>query len=155
VIRYVVGDATKPSTEEGVRVVCHVCNNVGAWGAGFVLAVSRRWAAPEAAYLSARDSLPLGKVQIVDVGERLCVANLIAQDGFPTIAKPCALDYGALAEALARLAQMAGEDWSFHMPRMGAGIAGGKWDVVASIIEFQLSAWPVTVYDLPGAPAAK
>ncbi len=31
-------------------MVAHVCNDIGGWGKGFVLAVSRRWPEPEAAY---------------------------------------------------------------------------------------------------------
>ncbi len=43
---YVQGDATQPE-DTGPRILVHVCNDVGAWGRGFVLAVSRRWATPE------------------------------------------------------------------------------------------------------------
>jgi hypothetical protein len=40
---------------------------------------------------------------------------------------------------------------SVHMPRIGAGLAGGKWDVISQIVEDELTAKgiPVTVYDLP------
>ncbi|MFE0817971.1 GNAT family N-acetyltransferase [Streptomyces sp. NPDC058794] len=48
-IRYVRGDATVPSVK-GVKVIAHVCNDLGGWGKGFVLAISRRWPEPEAAY---------------------------------------------------------------------------------------------------------
>jgi hypothetical protein len=42
----VVGDATAPAGS-GPRVIVHVCNDVGKWGRGFVLALSRKWAEPE------------------------------------------------------------------------------------------------------------
>ena len=48
-IRYVRGDATVPSAK-GVKLIAQVCNDLGGWGKGFVLAVSRRWPGPEAAY---------------------------------------------------------------------------------------------------------
>ncbi|GGJ45802.1 hypothetical protein GCM10010121_066360 [Streptomyces brasiliensis] len=41
-IKYVRGDATVPSGK-GVKAIAHVCNDVGGWGKGFVLALSRRW----------------------------------------------------------------------------------------------------------------
>jgi hypothetical protein len=44
-LRYIVGDATAP--EDRPAVIAHVCNDVEAWGKGFVLALSRRWKAPE------------------------------------------------------------------------------------------------------------
>jgi O-acetyl-ADP-ribose deacetylase (regulator of RNase III) len=151
VISAVVGDATRPARTGAPRVICHVCNNRGAWGAGFVLAVSRRWAAPEAAYLAVDRDLPLGRVQLVQVEPDLYVANMIAQDGFPSRGRPCALDYKALENCLTWLSLYAGEGWSFHMPRIGCGIAGGKWSVVQEIIERTLGDWPVTVYDLSAA----
>ncbi|MFJ6385555.1 hypothetical protein ACIQI7_36810, partial [Kitasatospora sp. NPDC092039] len=48
-ITYVRGDATTPQGK-GVKVIAHVCNDLGGWGKGFVLALSRRWPEPEAAY---------------------------------------------------------------------------------------------------------
>jgi len=35
-ITYLVGDATQPQGE-GVKVIAHICNDIGAWGAGFVI----------------------------------------------------------------------------------------------------------------------
>lgn len=48
-LNYVKGDATSPQGD-GTKAIVHVCNNIGAWGAGFVMAISRRWPEPEAAY---------------------------------------------------------------------------------------------------------
>src|SRR5262245_22379163 len=48
-LRIVRGDATAPRVD-GPKIIAHVCNDVGGWGAGFVLAVSRRWPEPERAY---------------------------------------------------------------------------------------------------------
>jgi hypothetical protein len=45
-INYVRGDATVPSVK-GVKLIAHVCNDIGGWGKGFVLALSRRWPEPE------------------------------------------------------------------------------------------------------------
>jgi O-acetyl-ADP-ribose deacetylase (regulator of RNase III) len=50
-VTYVIGDATAPGGP-GPGVIAHVCNDSGGWGKGFVLAVSRRWPEPEAAYRS-------------------------------------------------------------------------------------------------------
>ena len=48
-IRYLKGDATCPQAK-GVKIICHVCNDIGGWGKGFVLALSRRWEQPESEY---------------------------------------------------------------------------------------------------------
>ena len=44
-INYVKGDATSPQGTSP-RVLVHVCNDLGAWGKGFVVAVSKKWPAP-------------------------------------------------------------------------------------------------------------
>lgn len=45
-IEYLRGDATA-ALGSGSRILVHVCNDVGKWGKGFVLAISRRWNLPE------------------------------------------------------------------------------------------------------------
>lgn len=45
-ISYVIGDATDPPRDRP-GIIAHVCNDIGAWGKGFVLALSRRWKQPE------------------------------------------------------------------------------------------------------------
>lgn len=41
-LRVIRGDATSPQAA-GPEIVAHICNDLGGWGRGFVLAVSRRW----------------------------------------------------------------------------------------------------------------
>jgi hypothetical protein len=43
------GDATAPQGT-GPKVIAHVCDDMGGWGKGFVVALSKRWPEPEAAY---------------------------------------------------------------------------------------------------------
>lgn len=42
---YLTGDATAPGGT-GTRIIAHVCNDIGHWGKGFVLAISKRWPEP-------------------------------------------------------------------------------------------------------------
>ncbi|NEB63839.1 macro domain-containing protein [Streptomyces diastaticus] len=153
-IRYVRGDATTP-TAKGVKVIAHVCNDLGGWGKGFVLAVSRRWPEPEAAYRAwhrdrAANDFALGAVQFVQVEPYVWVANMIGRHGMRRGSKGVPLRYEALGTALGRLAGGAAElDASVHMPRMGCGLAGGTWSCVEPLITERLTGRgiPVTVYD--------
>src|SRR5215475_6222782 len=74
----------RPKTTDPT-VIVHVCNDAGKWGKGFVLAVSRRWSAPERIYRAAFAEPPfpqLGDVQFVPVTRTITVvANLIGQHG--------------------------------------------------------------------------
>lgn len=152
-INYIKGDATAPQGE-GNKIIAHICNDIGAWGAGFVLAVSNKWGYPEHHY-RARQKYPLGHVDVLSVdadedGKNVTyVANMIAQhnigpdaDGVPPIR------YVALCDALFELnkhAQALGA--TIHMPRIGCGLAGGVWSTVETCIK-QFITVPVTVYDL-------
>ncbi|MFF0512975.1 macro domain-containing protein [Streptomyces sp. Tu 4128] len=153
-IRYVRGDATVPSVK-GVVVIAHVCNDIGGWGKGFVLALSRRWPEPEAAYRAwhrdrASNDFGLGAAQFVQVERYVWVANLIGQRGTRTGSKGVPVRYDAIDTALGRLADKAAElDASVHMPRIGCGLAGGKWSRVEPLVTGRLArrGIPVTVYD--------
>lgn len=153
-ITYVRGDATAPQGK-GVKLIVHVCNDLGGWGRGFVLALSRRWPEPEAAYRRwhrerAGNDFALGAVQFVRVGEWVWVANLVGQRGIRRGSKGVPVRYEAIDAGLALVARKAVElGASVHMPRIGCGLAGGRWERVAPSIEERLvrRGIPVTVYD--------
>lgn len=153
-ISYLIGDATAPDGE-APGVIAHVCNDSGGWGKGFVLAISRRWPEPEAAYRRwARSSqnFELGMVQLVKVEDQLSVANMVAQHGYVSRANPVAIRYDALAKCLSKLASRIEQATIIHMPRIGCGLAGGNWEKIEPLLEehLALAGFDVRVYDLPG-----
>jgi O-acetyl-ADP-ribose deacetylase (regulator of RNase III) len=152
-IVYTKGDATQP-IGQGSKVIAHVCNDEGKWGAGFVLAISKRWPEPEIRYRQAFQRSPrpaLGDVDFVEVAPGLFVANMVGQHGIrrgKNSTPP--IRYDALRVALAAVAQFAQEhNASVHMPRIGCGLAGCKWAEVAPIIHDTImqKGVPVVVYD--------
>ncbi|MFC9956543.1 macro domain-containing protein [Streptomyces nigra] len=153
-ITHVRGDATVPSVK-GVKVIAHVCNDIGGWGKGFVLAVSRRWPEPEESYRAwhrerASNDFGLGAVQLVQVERHVWVANMIGQRGVRTGSKGVPVRYEAIDAALERLAEKAADlGASVHMPRIGCGLAGGKWSRMEPLITGRLvrRGISVTVYD--------
>jgi O-acetyl-ADP-ribose deacetylase (regulator of RNase III) len=153
-ITYVRGDATAPQGK-GVKLIVHVCNDLGGWGKGFVLALSRRWPEPEAAYRRwhrerAGNDFGLGAVQFVQVGPYTWVANMVGQRGMRTGSKGVPVRYEAIDTALGKVAERAaGLEASVHMPRIGCGLAGGKWSRIEPLIAERLVSRgiPVTVYD--------
>lgn len=152
-ITYINGDATAPISPKN-KVIVHICNDIGAWGKGFVLAISKRWKEPETKYkewYKSKENFELGEVQFVQVESDLWVANLIGQykiykdlDGNPPIR------YDAVLAGLEKVAQFAIENnATVHMPRIGCGLAGGTWDKIEPLIEETLieNKVEVTVYD--------
>jgi O-acetyl-ADP-ribose deacetylase (regulator of RNase III) len=153
-ITYIRGDATVPSVK-GVKVIAHVCNDIGGWGKGFVLAVSRRWPEPEKAYRAwhrerASNDFGLGAVQFVQVEPYVWVANMVGQRGISMGSKGVPVRYEAIDAALERLGEKTAElGASVHMPRIGCGLAGGKWSRIEPLIVERLvkRGLTVTVYD--------
>jgi len=166
-IQYVKGDATDP-VGDGPKIIAHCCNDIGRWGAGFVLAVSKRWPQARDQYLSwyKGDSLllthevpgvevtgrmGLGESQLVKVGSELWVANIIGQHGIGVGSggRP-PIRYDAIKKGLQAVARWASiHKATVHMPRMGAGLAGGSWTSIEGFIKNELvrRGIEVTVYD--------
>ena len=138
-VKYVIGDATQPlDTDCSKHVIAHCCNNVGAWGRGFVLAVSKLSPLPKERYKAWYEGkidakFALGMVQIVNVpNSNLCVANMIGQNNirskndFAGNTVP-PIRYDALETCLRKTAAWAiRHNADIHAPRIGCGLAGGN-----------------------------
>ncbi len=155
-IIYTVGDATKPEGA-GSKIIAHICNDIGAWGRGFVLALSKLSPAPERAFREwyrgrERNYFALGAVQFVFVSPDIKVANMIGQHGIRKSQGVPPIRYDAVETALKTVGEKAQtENATVHLPRIGCGLAGGKWSEIEPLIERQIcaSGVPVFVYDLP------
>jgi len=159
-IKYIKGDATKPIQKEGrVCVIPHICNDIGGWGKGFVLALSRAWKEPELEYKKwfkeqsdpAAGPFELGNVQFVTVSNgKIVIANIIGQhtiwkskDGNPPIR------YNAVESGLEKVAQYClNNNGDVHAPKFGSDLAGGDWNKIEQMIIEKLCSKeiPVTVY---------
>ncbi|MFD5506295.1 macro domain-containing protein [Streptomyces sp. NPDC127051] len=153
-LRVMAGDATSPQAK-GPKIIGHVCNDIGGWGKGFVLALSKRWPEPEKEFRAwhrrrSGNDFGLGAVQLVQVRPDTWVANMVAQRGIRTGSDGPPIRYDALERCLAALGERAlALEASVHMPRIGCGLAGGKWSRVEPLITGALCARDVavTVYD--------
>lgn len=153
-ITYVKGDATDPQAD-GEKFIVHCCNDIGLWGSGFVVALSDKWREPEAAFREGRFTEEnLGGIQFIKVEPDITVVNLIGQHGVRRDNNPRPVRYDAIHDGLSRLqSTFDGLEIAatVHMPRMGAGLAGGNWRIISTIIEETITV-PVFVYDLPPHP---
>lgn len=172
-LHYTIGDATLPQGA-GPKIIAHCCNDAGGWGAGFVVALSKQWGFAEDAYrqwsrirqAKGVDALygpgprcetsgpfQLGEAQFALVGPKLWVANIIGQKGFGLMAEGRPpIRYEAIQQGLRKTCRFAIEKQAtVHMPRMGAGLAGGNWTAIEQLVNEELitKGVEVTVYDLP------
>ncbi|MCU1579101.1 MAG: putative Zn peptidase [Rhodoglobus sp.] len=103
-------------------------------------------------------NLDLGGLHFVerDIADRkVGVASLVAQEGFGGGGPR--LRYDALEESLAKLADLATtRQAEIHLPRLGAGQAGGRWDEVERLVVSYLvdAGLKVVVHTRPSIPYA-
>ena len=163
VLEFRIGDATRPSVS-GPALIAHICNDQGAWGKGFVMALSARWPEPEQAYRGwakagvwEDEPFGLGGVQAVAIPDTdLVVVNMISQHGLTFQKGVPPLRYGALETCLHKLQKLArGRGASVHMPRIGCGLAGGEWTRIEPLILKLLADFDVFVYDFEATRVEK
>jgi O-acetyl-ADP-ribose deacetylase (regulator of RNase III) len=153
-ISYEQGDAVYPQPNENF-VIAHVCNDIGRWGAGFVLALDKRSLEMRHSYLSQVQAgqANLGDVHYVVLPDALngYVANMVAQRGTRSLGNPRPLSYPWLRMCLQDVSRFALRNQArIVMPRIGCGLAGGSWDKVEGLIRLSIDdSIPVVVYDLP------
>lgn len=153
---YGLGDATLPMGDSPC-IIAHICNDIGGWGKGFVQPLGRRYPEAEAQYRAwfrckTDPPFTLGQVQFVAVAPQVWVANMIAQHGIGRQGPMPPIRYEALRECLGYVRAFAQAQSAFvQMPRVGCGLAGGKWEIVSNIVEEELVSHGlfVLVLDLP------
>ena len=133
-IEYLKDDATQPKADNGNAILLiHCCNDIGAWGAGFVLAINKRWSTPEAHYRDwsvgrspgVNPPFALGNVQVVQVEQRLFIGNMIGQHGIGPDAEIAGdaqhCDYDQTNRRLAHAMCLRGRDLSERLRFAGCG----------------------------------
>ncbi len=143
-IIFLKGDATVPQSK-GPKVIPHICNDLGKWGKGFVLAISKRWTEPEVAYrrwhrYRNQNNFSLGQIQLIQVEKDKWIANMVAQRGTKIGSNGPPIRYDALNTCLKAVSFQAKRlQASIHMPRIGCGLAGGRWNRVEPLIRTAIS----------------
>lgn len=167
-IEYVIGDATSPK-QVGIDIIVHIVNDIGLAGNGFVLSLIDKWHLWKIDYqdwaYGRYDSkkIPFGPGEVLLYhcpNSTIVIANIVGQRGIYTDDNgipPIRTEW--LEKGLNKLIELLGEgleercqeEVCFHMPRIGCGLAGGKWDRIELIINETLIAhnYKVIVYDLP------
>src|SRR4051812_18111794 len=92
----------------------------------------------------------LGVTQLIQVQDDIWVANMVAQRGIRTGSSGPPIRYDAVERCLTAVADQATSlSASVHMPRIGLGLAGGRWDRIEPLIVAALCTRDiaVTIYD--------
>ena len=174
-LTFETGDATLPNVSSPYWIL-HGCNDIGAWGSGFVVALNKRFGvgkkSPCDEYMMWFDvdpenvfaTLPrLGDIQFVKINKNDAVLNMITQKGCGQVTYlkefvSIPFRYESFNECLLRVKILAEKYKSKHgtypnlvSPRIGCGLAMAEWSKVEKIILEVFNTIDInwTVYDLP------
>jgi O-acetyl-ADP-ribose deacetylase (regulator of RNase III) len=152
-IHYIKGDATYPDACHGPKIIAHIVNDEGKWGKGFALALGKTFPPARIDYLKWHRDGPhfgLGKVKFSAPKDGPWIAHMVAQHSVQIVSRPLAsppIRYEALRLCLSIVCSAAKNcGRTVHMPRIGSGLAGGKWELIEPIINQTLCEKVVTVY---------
>ena len=138
-IRHLQSDILDFGDSSGPVLLAHVVNDAAhSWGRrGVAAALASRYPSAARAFrawtFASPDHLQLGRTHVIeqhDGAHVVMIASMVAQQGYGPGAVT-RLRYDALREALAAVAELASRAGaSVHVPRIGAGQAGGRWDLI-------------------------
>ena len=133
--------------------IVHGCNARGVMGSGVALQIKNKWPSVYQDYRQAfqEQGLRLGDVQPVVVSPELVVWNAITQKTYGS-GPHRYVDYEAIARCFEKINTLVSDypdvEQKIHIPKIGAGLAGGDWPAIAAIIDSVVNV-PVIVWVYP------
>lgn len=145
-IKYVKGDLL----EAPEQFLLHGCNAQGVMGSGVAKLIREKWPKAYADYRSTYHSfgLTLGSIVSSYQSDSRCILNAITQETYGR--EGVHVSYWAIANVMRQLDQnrIVKSVGSVAMPMIGAGLAGGDWNVIEAIIENTANNFQPVIYHL-------
>lgn len=119
-------------------IIVHGCNQQYVFGAGVALAVRQKYPKCYEQYKDPYERLYLGRViwydhSDADESSELFIANAITQEHYGTNKRH--VNYAAIVGCFEEVfAKARAYDYDVHFPKIGAGLAGGDWDIIEQLI---------------------
>jgi len=140
------GDATIPQHR---ICIAHVVNNIGVWGGGFTASLEREYPGTGADYRKQLRGRELGDV-FFSQHKAVVICLMVAQNGVISSDNPLPLVYSELGRCLGKLADTISplNITAIQMPMIGAGLAGGDWNIIEPMIaeRFYNARIPVPIF---------
>ena len=132
-INYKTGDLIASVTE---GVILHGCNALGVMGAGFALQLKTQYPTnfkDYQAFCKNYSDILGNYVCTVTNNYKLIIVNAITQQA---VGGRRAVSYDAIDDIFHQIYLSYNNDWNKHiqMPKIGAGLGGGKWEIIEEIM---------------------
>ncbi len=151
-ITYKIGDCL----ETPDRYIAHGCNNIGIMGAGIAKQILKKYPKACSNYFQrfqhniASSLEGLGDI-VIGHEKNKVIFHCITQPSIGYNAK--FVSYDAVDQCMYLISRNINErlsdiDRNISMPKIGAGLGGGEWSIIESIIKHRLKDFNVTVWSL-------
>lgn len=139
------------------QYILHGCNAKGAMNSGIAKAIRAKYPSAFSVYRYQYEQglMELGAVTYAEQEDGKTIINAVTQEFYGREAGRRYVSYSAIVDCLERI------DWFLHekhrgdedipylaMPKIGAGLGGGDWEVIADIIETKAEHFKPVVYYL-------
>lgn len=132
------------------NIILHGCNSQGVMGSGVAKLIREKYPTAYSAYLAGY--MELGTVTYASQEDGKVILNAITQEFYGRSKGKVYVSYQAIEDAFQRIDWWAGHSknkkLSIAMPKIGAGLGGGNWEVIQGIIEKESNNFQPVVYDL-------
>lgn len=137
--------------ESGADIIGHGVNCKGGFGSGVAGVVAQKYPKARHRYLDKfqNEGWSLGDVQFVKVlGKQEYIANCATQFNYGYTGE-CNADYPAIRTCMEKVRDYAkANKFTVAIPKIGAGLAGGDWNIIKGILDEVFVDYDCTVYYL-------
>lgn len=147
-MKTVKGDLIKLAMCGKFDIIVHGANCFHTFGAGIAKQIKKAF--PEA-YVADKETMfgDMSKLGTLSshMYKRLLVINAYTQYEYGT--DKMNVDYGAIRSCMMKINQIARclELERIGIPKIGAGLAGGDWNIISRIIEDEIDSWRLTLVE--------
>ena len=133
-----------------IPVILHGCNAQGVMGSGVALAIRTTYPLAYKRYIERHRQHPweLGEIQVIPCGNKVII-NAITQEYYGKDRRRY-VDYNAVKDVMRKVNGIY-DVYGYKqlaMPKIGAGLGGGDWAFIETIIESELIDVQPVVYEL-------
>jgi len=153
-IKYIQGNLLDALKDNEIQAIAHGCNCTDGFGSGIAKQIARRYPHVKNAYheyVSVHNAFLspkqlLGKCLYVATTDGLIV-NMFTQENYGTDGKVYC-SYEAIETGFSKLKEIC-KDSTIGIPKIGAGLGGGEWNIIEAIINKVFDGREIFVYLLP------
>lgn len=115
-------------------IIVHGCNAQGVMGSGIALQIKDQF--PKAYEIYVGSPMILGYISVARINSQKIIVNAITQNLYGRSGKRF-VNYEAIAECFERIIENFShlENLPICFPSIGAGLGGGDWDIIKTIID--------------------